>query len=249
MRSLNLRITHGEKIAICGPSGSGKTSLILALLKMIDLKEGSILIDGTNVGLLNGEEIRSHINVIPQEPYFLPGNLRNNLDPNGRVSDDIIKNSIRKVGLWEKVNARGGLNPHFMASDWSHGERQLLCLARAALMPSKIVLLDEAMSRYVTLAFIYIAAATGFDLTSLGSVDPQTESIMQKVIDTEFGDRTVISIIHQYTYIDRFDRIAVLQNGKLIECDKPSILLRRNGSVFRHLYNTTTGSTVQNYSN
>ncbi|XP_044722253.1 ABC transporter transmembrane domain-containing protein [Hirsutella rhossiliensis] len=116
------------------------------------------------------------------------------------------------------IDSSGGLDGDLTASEWSHGERQLLCLARAMLVPSKVLILDEAA----------------------GSVDEKTEAIMQEILDSDFQGRTLISVLHRLTYIRRFDRVAVLENGELIECDTPGRLLSRD-SAFARLYRAHTG--------
>ncbi|KAK0634859.1 putative ATP-binding cassette transporter [Bombardia bombarda] len=214
--AITLSIAPGQKVAICGSSGSGKTSLIMALLQMIELPEGQITIDGVDLSRLRGNDVRSRLNVVPQDPYFIPGAVRFNLDPRQRSSDADIEAAVRKVGLEARISAGGGLDMDLVASEWSQGERQLLCLARALLVRSRILILDEATS----------------------SVDQGTEATMQAVIDSEFKDATVIAVLHRLTYIDRFDRIAVLGQGKLLECDAPQALLGREDSAFRELYRT-----------
>lgn len=228
LTDMSITIAAGEKLAVCGPSGSGKTSLIMALMQMMDLRSGQILIDGTDISTLDGREVRHHLNVVPQDPFFLSGrSLRFNLDPRGNASDASIEMAIRRVSpsLWERLRAIQGstsnfsststLDAVFVASEWSHGERQLLCLVRALLAPSRVVILDEAMS----------------------SVDDKTEALMQQVVETEFRDRTVISVIHRYSHIAWFDRVAVMQHGRIVECDAPLTLLQRDGSFLKQLYN------------
>ncbi|UKZ80163.1 hypothetical protein TrVFT333_007920 [Trichoderma virens FT-333] len=201
LKDVNLDISAGEKIAVCGPSGSGKTSLIMAMMQMMDVRSGRVVIDDTDVATLDGESMRSHLNVVPQEPFFMPGSLRFNLDPRGVASDASIEAMLRRVsaGLWDKLatGSHGSLHEEFRSSQWSHGEQQLFCLTRALLIPSKVIIFDEAMS----------------------SVDEKTESLMQHIVEAEFKDRTVISIIHRYSHIDWFDRIAVLRKGRIVEYD------------------------------
>ncbi|KAL7941244.1 P-loop containing nucleoside triphosphate hydrolase protein [Trichoderma barbatum] len=217
LKDVNLDITAGEKIAVCGSSGSGKTSLIMAMMQMMDVRSGRVVIDDTDVATLDGESMRGHLNVVPQEPLFMPGSLRFNLDPRGLASDASIEAMLRRVsaGLWDKLatSSNGSLHEEFRPSQWSHGEQQLFCLTRALLIPSKVIIFDEAMS----------------------SVDEKTEAVMQHIVEAEFQDKTVISIIHRYSHIDWFNRIVVMRGGRIVECDSAHTLLSRSGSAFRAL--------------
>ncbi|MCJ1394407.1 hypothetical protein MMC18_007285 [Xylographa bjoerkii] len=213
LRHVNLTIQPGQKFAVCGPSGSGKTSLVMALLQMLEIQEGSVTIDGRDISTIERSDIRARLNVIPQDPFFLPGTTRFNLDPHQRVSDADIESAIKKVGLWDRFNTNGGLDMEFSALEWSLGQRQLLALARALIVRSPILILDEATS----------------------SVDWETESIMQEIIDREFARETVIAVVHRFRYIDRYDRVVVLKHGELLECDTWTALLERD-SEFRKLY-------------
>ncbi|KAH7305472.1 P-loop containing nucleoside triphosphate hydrolase protein [Stachybotrys elegans] len=212
---VNLKIESGEKLAICGPSGSGKSSLIMALLKLVEVREGRILVNGTDIAAFQNSDLRSHLNPIPQEPYFLPGTFKFNLDPHGQTDEATLISALKKVKLWEKVEAKGGLDTELVMSELSVGERQLLSLARAILVPSKILILDEAMS----------------------NVDENTEAFMQDIIMSEFKDRTIIAVMHRYSYINQFDKVLVMRKGRMVECDKPSVLLGRD-SMFRKLYHS-----------
>ncbi|KAJ5876483.1 ABC transporter transmembrane domain type 1 [Penicillium soppii] len=202
---LTMTIKPGEKIAICGPSGSGKTSLIMAMLQMLDLQSGRIEIDGRNLAEIPRSTIRSRINVVPQDPFFTPGTLRFNLDPHQCVSDAELVRAIEKVGLWDQVRAKRGLDMEFSTADWSVGQRQLLALSRALVKKSSLLILDEATS----------------------SVDWETEAIMQDIIEKEFSQQTIISVVHRQRFIHWFDRVILLKHGELVECDKAEVLLQR----------------------
>ncbi|PWY93092.1 multidrug resistance-associated protein [Aspergillus sclerotioniger CBS 115572] len=207
LNNISLTIPPGETLAICGPSGSGKTSLIMSLLGMIDIHEGRVTIDGRDLTSFDPRDIRSRVTVIPQDPFFMPGTVRFNLDPHGNASDEVIESALRKVGLV------AGLDSELKADDWSGGERQLLALARALVNPSRVLVLDEAMS----------------------SVDGETERLMQEVIEREFAGRTtVIAVMHRLRYVERYDRVVLLKRGEVVECDTPSRLLGRE-SEFRRL--------------
>ncbi|KAJ5675349.1 multidrug resistance-associated protein [Penicillium macrosclerotiorum] len=149
LKDLSMVIDPGTKVAVCGPSGSGKTTLIMTLLRMVKIQDGNVLIDGNNLNSIEPNHIRLRLNVISQESFFIPGTLRFNLDFHERLSDASIESAIKKVGLWKRVDASGGLDMPMEVSDWSAGEKQLLALARALNVQSPILILDEATSRCV----------------------------------------------------------------------------------------------------
>ncbi|KAJ5959013.1 ABC transporter integral membrane type 1 [Penicillium vulpinum] len=213
LKSLTISIKPGEKIAVCGPSGSGKTSLIMAILQMLDLQSGRISIDGEDLAEISRSTVRSRINVVPQDPFFMPGTLRFNLDPCQSVVDAELIRAVEKVGLWDRVRAKGGLDMEFSAADWSVGQRQLLALSRALVKKSALLILDEATS----------------------SVDWETEAIMQDIIEKEFSQQTIIAVVHRLRYIHWFDRVMLLKYGELVECDRAEVLLQRD-SELRKLY-------------
>ncbi|KAM3495136.1 hypothetical protein MY3957_001558 [Beauveria namnaoensis] len=202
LKGLTLSIKAGEKVAICGHSGSGKTSLILSLLHMIHIK-GEVTIDNVDIHNLVPNELRALINIVPQEPFLMPGSVRQNVDPFQVAENVAIMAALKRLGLWNRIEAAGGIGADMPLASWSVGERQLICMARAMVRKSPILILDEATS----------------------SVDHKTEEIMQEVLETEFAGKTVLSVVHRLGYIERYDKVAVLQKGELMEFDAPGTLL------------------------
>lgn len=215
IKHLSMSIRAGEKIGVCGRSGSGKSSLLLALFRMLELQmpESTITIDGVDIATVPRQRVRTALNAVPQEPYFLKGSVRFNADPRGLHNDGEIISAICKVELWTLISAKGGLDADLDAEFFSHGQRQLFCLARALLRKSKILVLDEATS----------------------NVDVASDALMQKVIRDEFKDCTILAVAHRLNTIVDFDRVAVLADGELKEFDTPQALLERR-SMFRELY-------------
>jgi ATP-binding cassette subfamily C (CFTR/MRP) protein 1 len=172
---VNLSIAPGEKVGICGRTGSGKSSLLMTLLRLLDIQSGSILIDGLDLKIIPRQTIRSRMIAIPQDPFLLSGSVRLNADPSGKLPDEAIIEALSKIQLWSAVESRGGLDSQMQDQPLSQGQQQLFCLARAMLRKSKIVILDEATS----------------------SVDAQTDMLMQKVIREEFNTHTIITVAHR----------------------------------------------------
>lgn len=216
IRNLSISIKAGEKIGICGRSGSGKSSLVTTLFRMLEIRpESLITVDGIDITTLPRQVVRERLNAIPQEPFFIKGTIRFNIDPYSQHTDIAIAAAIAKVHLWPLVLSTGGLNTELDAVIFSHSQSQLFCLAPAILRKSKVIVLDEAMS----------------------SIDTLNDKLMQNVIREEFKNCTVIATARRLNSIVDFDRIALLEKGELLELETPRALLGKDGA-FSELYNS-----------
>lgn len=214
LRNLSLSIQPGQKIGVCGRSGSGKSSLLGTLLRMLEIDSQSrILIDGVDITHIPRQITRTALNAIPQEPFSTHGSVRANIDPSDTNGPEEIEQVLLRVELWHVVEAKGGLDAALDANFFSHGQRQLFCLARALLRKSKVILLDEVTS----------------------NVDVVSDALMQRIIRDEFADCTILAVAHRLETIIDFDRIAVIEDGELIEFDAPEALLKTD-SAFKELY-------------
>ncbi|KAK6815737.1 P-loop containing nucleoside triphosphate hydrolase protein [Apiospora arundinis] len=195
--SISLTIEAGQKISICGRTGSGKSSILLALVRMLDLSSGTIRVDGVDISTLPREEVRKRLICVTQDALVLSGTIRFNLDPLGIATDQTIHDALSKVGLLETIMRSGGLDGDLEETTLSHGEKQLMSLARAVLRKGtgKIVLLDEVTS----------------------SLDATSEARVQRLIREEFSEHTVIAISHRLGAVADFDQVLELKDGGLVE--------------------------------
>lgn len=176
--------------------------------------DGRILIDGIDTGEINLESLRSKISIIPQDPVLFSATIRYNLDPFDAYQDEEIWRALEEVELKSSIN-----DLQFMVteggSNFSVGQRQLICLARAILRNNKILLLDEATA----------------------NIDQQTDALIQKTIRDKFADCTVLTIAHRLHTIMDSDKVLVMENGYAKEFDVPYKLLQQPFGLFRDLVN------------
>ena len=213
LRGIDANIGAHERIGIVGRTGAGKSSITLALFRMIEASEGSISIDGINISELGLHDLRSSITIIPQDPVLFSGSLRFNLDPFLRYNDDEVWRALEYANLKEFAQGFAtGLDYEITegGDNISVGQRQLVCLARALLRKSKVLVLDEATA----------------------AVDMNTDSLIQRTIREEFCDSTVLTIAHRLNTIMDYDRIIVLDAGKIKEFDSPEKLMANRRSLF-----------------
>ncbi|CAL5345373.1 unnamed protein product [Camellia sinensis] len=218
LRGISCIIEGGNKIGIVGRTGSGKTTLISALFRLVEPTEGMIVIDDLNISTIGLHDLRSHFSVIPQDPTLFSGSVRYNLDPLEEHMDQEIWEVLEKCQLQEAIKEKEeGLYSLVMqnGSNWSMGQRQLFCLGRALLKRRKILVLDEATA----------------------SIDNATDSIIQKIIRTEFENCTVITVAHRIPTVMDCTMVLAISEGQLVEYDEPMKLISKEGSLFGQLVN------------
>uniref|UniRef100_A0AAZ3SJA7 ATP-binding cassette, sub-family C (CFTR/MRP), member 8 n=1 Tax=Oncorhynchus tshawytscha TaxID=74940 RepID=A0AAZ3SJA7_ONCTS len=213
LKQVNAHISPGQKVGICGRTGSGKSSFSLAFFRMVDMFEGRIIIDDIDIAKLPLQTLRSRFSIILQDPILFSGTIRFNLDPEMKATDDMLWEALDIAQLKPVVKTLpGGLDATVTegGENFSQGQRQLFCLARAFVRKSSILIMDEATA----------------------SIDMATESILQKVVMTAFADRTVVTIAHRVHTILKADLVIVMKRGLILEYDRPQALLEKEDSVF-----------------
>ena len=218
LRHVSATINSGEKIGIVGRNGAGKSSLLSALCRMSVFK-GQIFIDGININSINLPAARSAVTVIPQNPVMFNGSLRLNLDPESAHSDIEIWNVLSQVQLADLIEKRAVESDKFRltvtdyGANFSVGEKQLICLARALLRNCKVVVFDEATS----------------------CVDQETDELLHRVLQKDMLGRTLLTISRRLKTLRDCDKIIVLDKGRIVEFDKPQNLLEREDSMLTKL--------------
>lgn len=216
LKDLTIDIKPREKIGIVGRTGSGKSSLSLSLFRILEPSTGKIIIDGCNLTDYGLHDIRSKLTIIPQDPVLFSGSLRFNLDPLKLYTDLEIWRALELAHLKPYIlTLENGLDYKVSeyGENFSVGQRQLICLARAILRKSRILILDEATA----------------------SVDVETDNIVQKTIREIFSDCTIITIAHRLHTILDSDRILVLEFGHVKELDSPANLISNPNTAFASL--------------
>ncbi|KAL4896032.1 hypothetical protein BDV59DRAFT_126519 [Aspergillus ambiguus] len=245
LRNVSFSVQPGEKVGIVGRTGAGKSSLALALFRGLEAEKGRIIIDGVDIGSIGLRDLREAITIVPQDPTLFTGTIRSNLDPFNLFSDQEIFMALRRVHLIGS-EASGAATPMTSStfsvaesgptpdggtvldnkniflnldtpisesgSNLSQGQRQLLCLARALLKNPKVLLMDEATA----------------------SIDYNTDGKIQETL-RELRESTIITIAHRLQTIIDYDKVLVLDHGRVIEFDHPWTLIKREGGFFQSM--------------
>ncbi|KAK6485739.1 multidrug resistance-associated protein 4-like isoform X1 [Huso huso] len=219
LKNINAVFRSKEKVGIVGRTGAGKSSLISALFRLAE-PDGNIRIDGILTSELGLHDLRTKMSIIPQDPVLFTGTMRKNLDPFHEHTDEDLWNALQEVqlkGVVEELPSKIETQLAESGSNFSVGQRQLVCLARAILRKTRILIIDEATA----------------------NVDPRTDELIQKTIREKFEQCTVLTIAHRLNTIIDSDRILVLDAGRIHEYDEPYVLLQNNDSIFYKMVQQT----------
>ena len=216
LHQLSCVIDGGQKVGIVGRTGAGKSSVTVALFRLVEAVTGSIVIDDVDISEIGLHDLRQRLSIIPQDPVLFSGSLRMNLDPFGGKDDAAIWTALEQSSLVEFAQSlEGGLDHSIEegGENLSVGQKQLICMARALLEKSQILVLDEATA----------------------AIDLKTDDLIQSTIRDQFAGCTVLTIAHRINTIMDYDKIMVLDKGELKEFDSPETLLKDDNGIFYSL--------------
>jgi ABC-type multidrug transport system fused ATPase/permease subunit len=215
LNELTFSITAGEKVGIVGRTGSGKSTLLMAFLRIVDICSGSITVGSKQIHEFSLDGLRKQFAMIPQDPLLFEGTVASNVDPFGECTEDELWNAMDLVGMKDRVASdAGGLDGTVLpgGTNFSVGQRQLLCMARALLKrDAAFILMDEATA----------------------NIDPALDKLIQQTVRKAFEGRTVITIAHRLHTILAYDTILVMDRGRVVERGSPKELALNPDSNFR----------------
>ncbi|KAJ3181536.1 hypothetical protein HDU85_003477 [Gaertneriomyces sp. JEL0708] len=222
LKNLDFEIPGGFKVGVVGRTGAGKSTLSLAFFRILPYTSGTIEVDGVDIGRLGVADVRERFTIIPQDPVLFEGSIRSNLDPFDEFSDAEVWKVLERVHILDSIASEDGTNVLESTvtengQNFSQGQRQLLCLARALLRKTKVVFLDEATA----------------------SVDYETERKIQLALHECFEGATVLCIAHRLRTVMDYDMIIVLSAGKVIETGSPLELSARVNGEFSKMLDET----------
>ncbi|KAJ1723570.1 hypothetical protein LPJ53_002093 [Coemansia erecta] len=223
LKDMSFSVQPMQKVGIVGRTGAGKSSLTLALFRIIEAAGGQIIIDGEDISKYGLFDVRSKLSIIPQDPVLFVGTVRENIDPFGNYTDEQVWSALEYAHLAEYIRSKeDGLDYKVEqgGTNFSVGQRQLICLARALLKHAKVLVLDEATA----------------------AIDNETDAIIQQSIREQFKDCTVLTIAHRLNTIIDSDMILVVDGGKVAEFDTPANLLADESSIFAQMVQESQGS-------
>jgi ATP-binding cassette subfamily B protein len=230
IKNLSFKVKPGEKVALIGPSGGGKSTLTKLILRLFDIKKGSILIDGQDISKVTQDSLRRQIALVPQDPILFHRTLRENIRyANQHVSDEELIAASKMAHCHEFIKKLPhGYDTHVgeRGIKLSGGQRQRVAIARAILSQAKILILDEATS----------------------SLDSESEKLIQDALKNLIKNKTTFIIAHRLSTIMNVDRIFVLENGRIIEEGTHADLVSKESGLYKKLWNLQVGGYLEDLS-
>jgi ABC-type multidrug transport system fused ATPase/permease subunit len=220
LKNLNFKVNSGEKVGIVGRTGSGKSTICLCLFRILEPYKGTIYIDNEDITKIGLDILRKNLTIIPQDPCLMEGTLKYNIDPFNKIGNEEIIEILKKIGFEYTESDEIILDRKIEQSgtNLSAGEKQLICICRAILRKTKIIVMDEATA----------------------NIDMNTEEKIQKALEYALTDSTVITVAHRIKTIINYDKILVLNKGEIVEFDTPKNLIENEKSFFYQLYSKST---------
>ncbi|KAI8996148.1 P-loop containing nucleoside triphosphate hydrolase protein [Gaertneriomyces semiglobifer] len=228
LQGISFEAKPAEKIGIVGRTGCGKSTLVTALLRVVEPLSGNIIIDGVDISTLTLTSLRSRLEIIPQEPVLFEATLRFNMDPSGVACDSVIWTALERVGMKDFVAGLENKLDFCIADEGANlsvGQRQLLCLARALLSKPTVLVMDEATA----------------------SVDSATERVLYSTLSDDFAHTTVLAIAHRLNALASFDKIMVLDAGRIVQFGTVRELVECDDGPFMNLLRQTGDENTQSF--
>lgn len=205
LSDLNIVIPAGSRVGIIGRTGAGKSSLFQSLFRMVTVQSGDILIDEQSIHTLSVHRLRRIFGIVPQEPHLFSGTVRSNLDRGSSLTDDDIWEALEVAGMHSFIQSmEKGLDTPVLdeGANFSVGQRQLLCMARAILSDAKIILMDEATA----------------------NVDGETDRLIHDALNRSFKDQTILIIAHRLDTVQDCDYVLTMNQGECVGLTQPKEL-------------------------
>ncbi|KAL4453906.1 hypothetical protein ABPG74_003789 [Tetrahymena malaccensis] len=218
LKNFNLKIRKGEKVAFCGRTGSGKTSILNCLFRLYDYQKGQICIENTDILKMSLKDLRKKMAIIPQFGFLYNATLRDNIDPINEISDEEIQRCIQSIQEEGQLNS----NDCFQELDFeiqeggknlSNGQKQIINFIRVALRQADIICLYEATS----------------------NMDPKTDELIHNKLFELSEGKTLLVITHRLENIHKFDKIVVIDSGRIVEVGNYEQLRQIEGGFFNRL--------------
>lgn len=261
LKNFSANVKGGEKIGICGRTGAGKSTIMSALYRLVELRSGSILIDGVDTGRIGLHELRSKLSIIPQDPVLFQGTVRSNVDPFGNYSDDELWDALRRAWLVEpselarvkELEARGISTKDLILKNEGNvkdangilGEMPKFHLDRSVDDEGTNFSLGERQLLALATALVRNSKILILD-EATSNVDFLTDSKIQTTIASEFKECTILCIAHRLHTIIGYDRILVMESGEIAEFESPINLYQQEDSIFRSMCDQS-GITIEDF--